>query len=191
MFYVLVHFPGIDNTDINRIRRRYDPTFRIIDPHITLMFPVLAGMGEEKLVRHLISVLGKWKSFPIHLKGFVKSWDHWLFMTLDQGKTEIEQLYHDIYTGILTEFKRPDIPFIPHLGLGLFVTKGANYELLDPKAVEFDQNRYETALEEAKKLNLDYRCVFNKVHLLKLNENLTRIMDRKTFKLEDRGSTIL
>ncbi len=183
MFYVLVHFPRIDYTDINRIRRRFDPTFRVIDPHITLMFPVPESIREDYLLQHLTPILNKLKPFPIHLKGFVKSWDHWLFLTLEQGNSEIEQLYHAIYTGILTECKRPDIPFIPHLGLGLFVKKGSKYNLLAPKSVEFDQNRYDVAFNEAGKLNLDYHCLFDQLHLLRLNSNLSKIVGRKEFRL--------
>jgi len=191
MFYVLVHFPQIDYTKINQIRRQYDPTFRIIDPHITLMFPVPDNLGEENLIQHLTPILKGTRSFPIDIGGFVKSWDHWLFLTLQKGNKEITTLYHKIYSGTLTDYKRPDISFIPHIGLGLFIKQGEKYSLLDPEAVEFDQNCYEEALENAKKHNLNFHCQFDRVHLLKLNDNLSKVVWQKEFSLKNDIATVI
>jgi 2'-5' RNA ligase len=185
MFYALVHFPDIDYSRINQIRKKYDPTYRIIDPHFTLMFPVPTSIGEKKLTRHLTAILKTIKPFPIHVAGFVKSWDHWLFLTLKEGNTEIIQLYDRIYSGILSSFKRSDIPFIPHIGLGLFTKQGTQYSFLDPKEVEIDKKRYGKALQEAESLGLEYKSHFNKVSLLKLNHNLTKIMLREDIGLNN------
>jgi len=40
MFYALVHFPAITTTQINQLRKEYDPQVNLIDPHITLVFPI-------------------------------------------------------------------------------------------------------------------------------------------------------
>ena len=40
MFYALVHYPNIDTRRINEFRRKYDPHFDLIEPHITFVFLV-------------------------------------------------------------------------------------------------------------------------------------------------------
>ena len=183
MFYILVHFPDIDYSKINLFRKKYDPTYRVIDPHITLMFPIPASVGEKNLTQHLTAVLKSVNPSSIHMAGFIKSWDHWLFLTLKEGNSEVIQLYDQIYSGILSSYKRSDIPFIPHIGLGLFTKKGADYSLLDPQEVELDQKRYDKALKEAESLDLDHKSVLDKVSLLKLNHDLSKVICRKEMYL--------
>ena len=186
MLYGLVHFPDIDCTKINQLRQRYDPTYRIIDPHITVMFPVPDSVGEKNLISHLGAVVKAEKAFSIHMSGFVKSWDHWLFLTLKEGKSRVVQLYNRIYSDFLEPYKRSDIPFIPHIGLGLFSKRGADYSLLDPRQVEFDEKRFEKALHEAENLGLDYHSKIEKLTLLKLPDDLSRIVWRKVFFMSNK-----
>jgi len=188
MYYVLVHFPDIDFSKINYLRKKYDPTYRIIDPHITLMFPVPDYVGEENLWHHLERILNNVNPFTIHLKGFVKSWDHWLFMTLKTGNSEVIQLYDSIYSDMLSSYKRSDVTFIPHIGLGLFVKNAANYTLLDPKELEFDQKGYRRALQEAETLGLNYRSILDRASLLKLNHDLSKIIWRKEIYITDENA---
>ena len=132
MYYVVVHYPDIDYKGINQIRKKYDPTFGVIDPHITVLFPVLESVGEKNIIEHNETVLKKWIPFPIHICGFTKSWDHWLFLTLEKGNSKVIQLYRDLYSGILKQYRRTDIEFIPHIGLGLFVKKKQEYDVTSP-----------------------------------------------------------
>jgi hypothetical protein len=183
MLYGLVHFPDIDFTKINQLRQRYDPTYRIIDPHITVMFPVPDSVGEENLIRHLTSVVMVEEAFSIQMSGLVKSWDHWLFLTLKEGNSRVIQLYDRIYSDILKPYKRSDIPFIPHIGLGLFAKRGAGYSLLDPRQVEFDEKRFKKALREAERMELNYHSKMDKLTLLTLTDDLSKIVWRKDFYL--------
>lgn len=184
MFYALVHFPEIDIININRLRKKYDPTYKNFDPHITIMFPVPDSEGEDRLLAHIKSILKNWEVFPIQLGGFVKSWDHWLFLTLQEGKLEVIQLYNEIYSGILSNFRRTDIEFIPHIGLGLFIKENENYNFKDPQKLEFDEQLYNRGLSEAEALGLNYRCYFDKVNFLKLTNDLSKIVMNEEIKLE-------
>src|SRR2546423_10142566 len=103
MAYALIHYPAIDPERINQLRRKCDPQFNLIAPHITIMFPVPDSIGEIGLVSHIGSVLRHWKPFPFHLKGFQKSWDEYLFLTLVEGEADVIRLHDDIYTGLLSE----------------------------------------------------------------------------------------
>ncbi len=168
MIYSLVHYPNIDTTRINQIRRRYDPQFELIQPHVTLMFPIAEAVPEEKLVNHLQAVLCERRPFHIGLQGLRKSSDDYLFLLVEEGKDVLTDLHAHIYTGLLAEFQRTDMPYVPHVTLGLF----ANYE-----------NQFAEALDEAKRLDLNYRCMLDKLHLLKINDHLTDIVSSKEFLL--------
>ena len=184
MYYALVQYPNIDTERIDQIRRKYDPTVDLIGPHVTIMFPVPESVGEGALVRHIEKVLKHRQPFQVRIHGFKKSWDHWLFLTLEEGNTNVINviaLYEEIYTGILAQYRRDDIEFIPHIGLGLFVKEGAQYDLKDPKQLDFDAQRYQQALLEAQALNLDFRCQVDKLHLVKLVDDFSSITPFEVF----------
>jgi hypothetical protein len=183
MYYALVHYPHIDTDSINGFRRKYDPHFDLIQPHITFIFPVQETIGEQRLVDHVEKVLSKWEPYAIHLNGFCKSWDHWLFLILQQGNDQAIRLHDELYTGILTEYCREDIEFIPHLGLGQFTQLYANYDPLNPQQVEFDSERYEQALAEAEQLRFDYHCIVDRLTLVKITDDISRIVWDKEYSL--------
>jgi len=185
MYFTLVHFPNIDYSKINRLRKQYDPTYRIIDPHITVMFPVPVTVDEEKIINHIQNVLRNWKSFPIHITGLVKSWDHWLFLTMQEGRPLLIQLYREIYSGMMTKWKREDIEYIPHIGLGLFLKEKYRYNVKDPKKLELAEISYVKAHQEAESLDLDYTSDFNQVNLIKLNGKLSKIIWNQKTVLKD------
>jgi 2'-5' RNA ligase len=168
MLYALVNYPNLDNRRVDQFRKRHDPQVDLIEPHITLMFPVPESIGEDNLVNHIERVLRDRQPFPIHLQGLQKSWDDYLFLMVQEGKADIAGLHSEIYTGVLTDCRKPDLPYVPHLTLGEFAKKA---------------NEYPEALEEAKRLDLDYRCVLDKVHLLKINDDMTQIVWSKEFSL--------
>ncbi|MCC5663695.1 2'-5' RNA ligase family protein [Nostoc sp. CHAB 5784] len=153
MAYALVYYLNINTKRINKFRQKYDPQVDLIEPHITLVFPLLQSIDEDSLTLHIKSILSTWKPFPIHLKGLQKSWDEYLFLMVQEGKEDIIKLHNELYTGILAEYCRENPPFVPHLTLGVF-----------------SENRvqYAQALEEAQELDLDYRCMVDKLSLLKI-----------------------
>jgi len=169
MIYSLVHYPNIDAKLINRFRMNYDPQVDLIRPHITLMFPVSESIGEDKLVRHLQNVLREPQPFPIHLKGLHKSSDDYLFLLVDEGKEAIVDLHAHIYSDVLANKRQTELPYVPHLTLGVF---------------RENTNEFPKALDEAKRLDLSYRCMLDKLHLVKINDQRTQIVWSKEFSLE-------
>jgi 2'-5' RNA ligase len=183
MYYGLVHFPKIDYERINQIRRKYDPTVDLIEPHITVVFPVPDIVGEVRLVRHITQTLTAWRPFRIHIRGYCKSWDHWFFLTLEEGNSEVIRLHSEIYTGMLARYRRADIEYIPHIGLGLFVEKEADYDMRDPQQMKFNAAKYAEALRQAEALGLEYDCVLDRLHLVKLAHDYSRIETGREFPL--------
>ena len=168
MIYALVHYPNVDTQHINRLRMKYDPQVKLIEPHITLMFPVSESIGEDHLVHHLESVLHNWQSFPVHLQGCQISSDDYLFLLIQEGKTNVIRLHDEAYTGILKDYWRKDIPFVPHLTLGVLNKKSANHD---------------HALAEAEELGIDYHCVMDRLHLVKVSDDRSNIVWSKEFLL--------
>lgn len=172
MYYALVLYPEVETERINDIRRKYDPTFDVIGPHVTVLFPVPETVGEVELASHIESVLGNCKAFEIRLGGLVRSNDHWLFLTLQEGEREVKGLYQVLYTGMLAEYRRDDIEFVPHLALGLFVKDQAIYDWNKPQESEFDLQKYDAALRDAESLHLDSGWMVRKLHLIKIPDEI-------------------
>ena len=169
MTYALVHYPKINTEQIDLLRRRYDPQADLIAPHITLIFPLPETIEEPALISHIESVLHQRRPFPIRLKELKRSLDDYLFLTLTKGATEFIGLHEDLYSRILAGYKRADVPYVPHVTLGVFTGQ--------PGALA-------NALAEAKQLQLDYKSVMNRLQLVKVNEKRTAIVPVKEFLLK-------
>ena len=168
MIYALVHYPGIDTVRINQLRKEYDPEAGLIEPHVTIVFPLPDSVGEQALVSHIDRVLSGWRPFPIRLKGLMQSADNYLFLLLAEGSTDMTRLHDQLYTAVLAPYLRADLAFVPHVTLGAFGEKADGFR---------------RALSEAERLNLDYESVVDRLDLLKINDDRSRIVWSKAFRL--------
>jgi 2'-5' RNA ligase len=167
MAYALVYYPDVPLDRIDRLRSKYDPQAGLIGPHITLIFPVAESVGEPELSSHITAVLNRSQPFSICLAGLEKSWDDCLFLVVTEGKAELARLHEDLYTGPLVgELK--DMPYVPHVTLGVF--KG-------------DPDGYARALAEAVQLNLNYTCVVDRLDLVRLCDRRNLVLSSKSFPL--------
>jgi hypothetical protein len=175
MHYVLLYYPKFDEktqASIEAFRRKYDPYVGSLKPHIPFVFPVpCTEVEESKLVEHTRAVLNNWKPFPIQMKGFAKSSDHWLLLLLKKGNENAIALHDELYTGILSPHLRRDIEYIPHIGMGLFVKKTPRYNVLNPKTYNFDAKLYSQALKEAKSLKINSFDTIDRLSLDKIEMN--------------------
>ena len=205
MYYALSFYPRLSaelSESIDAIRKEYDPTYSFTKPHITVMFPVPGSLGEGRLISHIQNVLSNCGPFEIVLGGLHKSHDHWLFLTLTEGEARVKKLYRALYTGILTEHLTDDVDFVPHIGLGLFIKKGSTYDWDNPREADFDIERYEKALWQAKALPVPARISVEKLQLTKIPDVLlewatgkrasipedSQIADVRDFRLGDQGA---
>jgi len=169
MLYALVHYPAVELGHINRLRSMYDPQFHLIAPHITIMFPTPDSIGERNLVSHIEGVLHRWESFPIRLKGLQQSWDEHLFLLLNKGEGDVIRLHDEIYTGLLSEYRDEAPPFIPHVTIGVFTGKNEEYA---------------QALKDAEQLKLNYECMLDRLHLIKIDDERSQIVWSKEFSFK-------
>jgi len=167
MVYALVVYPDLeDDSKIQGLRKKYSPYYSAIKPHITLVFP-FPDMDREEIENHVSKILKNFTQFDLRLVGLIRSFDNWLFLGIEEGNDKIVELHDQLYTGILREHLRKDIEFIPHVGLGLFKT----------------DEEYQKAENEARKLNLDYKCKVENIYLLHLRDEKSEIDWSKEFIL--------
>ena len=158
-------------TSIDRLRRKYDPTVDLIEPHLTVVFPVPESLGKRELVNHCAAVLQGWRPFPVVASQLVKTPDHWLFLTLRLGASVVTELYRDLHSGFLGDYARPEL-FQPHIGLGQFVKVGRICDWNNPSKADFDEDRYAQALREAKELDLELSWVIDSLELVELPDEV-------------------
>ncbi len=179
MFYALVYYPELNDKVIDTLRKQYDPYSDLIQEHITLIFPVPDTIGEENLMNHVTEILKNKEPFRIHIVGFEKTWDNWLFLKVKEGKERLMNLYDSLYTGILQLYLRKDLPYIPHVGVGLFTKE--RYDPLQPEKLTFDKDNYEKAVEQLKKQNPEYWRIMNQLSLIRINDDFSHLEEIKTY----------
>jgi 2'-5' RNA ligase len=186
MYYALSIYPQLSTRSlhsIEKIREKYDPTSGFTRPHITVIFPVPASVGKKQLISHIQNVLIDWSPFVILLGGFQKSHDHWLFLTLMEGEAQVKNLYKALYTGILAAYRRDDVEYVPHLGLGLFIKESSTYDWDNPKEADFDREQYQEALHLAKALPLNSRILVEELHLTGIPDEILEWATGKRTKI--------
>ena len=73
----------------------------------------------------------------------------------------------------MAEFRRDDVAFVPHFGLGLFVNRNVQYDISStPQAADFDEPTYRQALHEANAAQIDLRCTVSSLHLVELQDDV-------------------
>ena len=184
MYYGLVYFPKKELISINKIRKKYDPTYSIIAPHLTILFPVPSSIGKLKIIKYISNVLENQPPIKIHFDDYKKSWDHWLLLTIKEGELDIKKLSTELYSGILSKYQRKDIEFIPHIGLGLCVKNYKEYALENPKKLIFDKDKYRCALLEAKSTIRNFKCTVDKLNLVEADNDFTKIRTIRKFILK-------
>lgn len=170
MNYALVNYPKINSTNIDEYRKRYDPEVEVVRPHITLMAGIPTNeVNEESLIAHVRAVMSKHNSFSITLQGVTTSSDGLLiYLNIEEGKDQLKQIHEDIYTGMLSSYIFPHLPFNPHVTLGLFSKTSDNSE---------------RALEEAVDANYHFKYMADSFYLI-VGDGLKPISLVKEFSIK-------
>jgi 2'-5' RNA ligase len=137
-------------------------------PHITLVYP-FEIKNQKDLEKHIKKSIENIRSFKITLKGFKKSKKgYYLALAIDQGKSQIMEIYRNLNSRILKDFKNPKIPrYVPHMTLGKFKSKK-----------EIDK-----IIKNLKPQNLEFSTKINSVQLLTVRKDES-IKSIKNFKLK-------
>jgi 2'-5' RNA ligase len=164
MQYAVVVFPEIPTNDIDLVRRQFDPQHSTITPHITLVFPTSPTAGLQQLTEHVQQVVAPWNPFAIRLHGLRRESSHWLVLDVSEGADQIRALHDALYTGPFADSLRRDIPYLPHLTLGVFGPAASPNEAAAAEA------RWEEAWTAAAQVSLDFTCTIRRICLLAISE---------------------
>jgi len=165
----VVYFPQLKTNDIEKLREKYDPGFKIILPHITIVSPIFE-ISENQLIEHVESTSKDIVSFSIHLTDLIKTSDGHLFLKVKEGNEQIINVHDKLYSGILNPYIPTDFSFEPHITLGFFGMNG-------------DNKLIEEAFVEIEKMNIDVTCNFDCLSIIK-GDGLTPAIKLKTITLQ-------
>ena len=174
-FAVVNSLPWLPGEPIGSFRRAHYPTAHLVEPHLTVVFPVPATIGGDAFREHVRGVVSRTPSFDIRLRGLDKSWDHWLFLAVAEGIDKVIALHDALYTGVLLPHLWTQQPYVPHVGLGHFAEAQDTLDPLELRPRAFDRGRFDEARQEAEALHLDYTGRFDSVHICGLDEELTHV----------------
>jgi hypothetical protein len=180
MYLALVYFPQIDHEGFHAFRNKYEPYADLLREHLTFVFPIPESIGREELEEHISEVLSHQDPFKAHFCQLEKTVDHWLFWTPEEGRELAVGLHDELYSGILSPHLKADLPYTPHIGLGLFSTE--NYDFNDPYAeLTLDTLRYQRARKEFEELNIDLWCSIDHLAMVRINEDFTECTELRRF----------
>jgi len=112
-------FPELEQVDlIQSIRKKYDPLYTCIPPHITLVFPFESQLTNADLYRHVKQAVTGFQPFLIRLEEITASNDHYLFLNVKRGNDQIIALHDKLYTGPLATYRSYSHTYLPHLTVG-------------------------------------------------------------------------
>jgi 2'-5' RNA ligase len=111
-------FAERDLAEIQAIRAIHDPQFSLLAPHFTLVFPVEANVADVIAVSKSSAATVRRFSFTLTSVRAVRDsfgpGGH-VFLVPDDGAASIADLHTRLYSGVLHEARRSDIPYVPHI----------------------------------------------------------------------------
>jgi len=125
MSLLVLAYPQLEKKEydwIQSFRKKYDERYyNLVEPHFTLVFPV-DNIEQNVFINHVSKAAKKFKEFYFVLRcsqivkdSFSDYTD--VFLIPEEGYRIFVKLHDELYSGILENELRLDIPFIPHLGL--------------------------------------------------------------------------
>ena len=176
MYLAAVHYPKIENKGFHAFRKKYDPYFNLMPVHISLVFPLPESVGLKEMESHIRKILEKWQPFETHFYNLQKTVDHWLMLVPDNGYNEVVLLHDELYTGILEPYLRKDLPFTPHIGLGLFSKQP--YDFNNPTAqLQLNRDIYLKAVDEFESLHFEVKVLINSLTILRVDNQFSSVTD--------------
>lgn len=157
MQFGIAVFPSKETQDVaNSFRKRYDPHYSLIQPHMTIREK--EDWNEERLqaaVNHLEQVAVKTAPFEVHFNRFSSFYpvSNVVYMALSDI-TAIDQLYQAVCSGELAEPKRQYV-FTPHVTIGQGMNSDELHDVLSGLRLK----------------PLDLTSKIDRIHLLYQTEN--------------------
>ncbi|MBX0355577.1 2'-5' RNA ligase family protein [Bacillus toyonensis] len=158
---ILLFLKNMSIHEIEDIRLEHDPLFGLIPPHVTIVFPFESPISNDELKLHILNVSKKIYNIEIEFANQITSEGAYLFLRVEKGKEQIEDLRNILYTGPLLQFLKEDIPYIPHVTVGR------------KESAELAAEVVKSIPSFHEKLN----CVINRISVERIGENEESIIE--------------
>lgn len=119
-YCIYAQFQSDELSIVEEIRKKYDPLFNKIPPHITLVFPFhFEKSNVVEIVNKIEAVIRGIIAFPFEATGvnFQKSY---CALNVTRNSSIFEKINNELYTGVLEQFRLKTITYKPHLTLGRY-----------------------------------------------------------------------
>ena len=147
--------------EIEKKKKKHDPLFGLINPHITLVFPFESMITNDELKKHIIESLEGVDPIAIEFTDQISNEGEYLFLLTEKGSEKVSTLHEKLYKGPLATFFRSDISYIPHVTVG----RKENEKIAKEIA------------EELPDLSINLKCVIEKVSVESIGEDGESIIE--------------
>ena len=165
--HCILIFPTFENMNtIDMIRNQYDPLSKLVNPHITLVFPFERELTTSELTDHIRNALKDFSPFYLKMKGItasVEPEETYLFLNVAQGLQELYGLSRALYSGILEKYQSDFYKdqYLPHITVGK-LKKSENYD---------------TILDRIGNQETEFSCYVNCVYVEIIHEDNSSIVE--------------
>jgi len=125
MALLVISYPEISDSDFQRIqkfRKDHDHFYRIVNPHFTLVFPVV-DWQPESFIREIEKQVKDFQTFEFCVRCATLNKDafndyYHTFLVPDEGFSHFIKLHDVLYADLLFPQRALQIDFVPHIGIG-------------------------------------------------------------------------
>jgi len=134
-----IAYPDLDaehRAFLAAFRRANSPAARLqVEPHFTLAF-ACSQVPEAEYAAHVAAVAARSKPIPFHCRYAMLGADDeddraYVFLVPDEGFAAIARLHDHLYTGSLAPHLRLDLPYVPHITIGITTDRRRAKDLCD------------------------------------------------------------
>lgn len=118
MKYGIVIFPSKKLQDLaNSYRKRYDPHYALIPPHLTLKAAFETDMDVDTITEKLVEIAKKYEPFTLNIRkvSSFQPLNNTIYFKAEKDPV-LEGLYENLYDALPGQ--RPEHPFVPHITIG-------------------------------------------------------------------------
>ncbi|MFO7891389.1 MAG: 2'-5' RNA ligase family protein [bacterium] len=136
---LVLAYPEISSEDRNWIdsfRKKHDHLFYgIVEPHFTIVFPTF-GICYNDFEQEVLEKTKDTKSFNFNIRcaminnDRLSEYNH-IFLSPDEGNSDIVKLHDKLYSGILRKTLRLDVDFYSHIVIGSYTDPEKCKKLID------------------------------------------------------------
>lgn len=131
----------VDNLDptIQSFREQHDPLGKLIEPHITLVFPFESRATDSELVGHVAEHATSTQRFEASIEATPTRHGEYIYFAVTKGAANICELHDRLYKGVLQPLLL-DILYVPHITVARSTDRHAERLLRDVSSLKIQRN---------------------------------------------------